>query len=338
MRSMTINTPVTIADIAQIAGVSASTVSRVLSGANKVSEPKREAVLRAVTDLNYHPNMFARGLASGQSMTIGVLTQNFGSPFYDAIIQGIVQRLNQTGYFPIFADGQWQQEMEVEAIQAMLRRQIDGLIVLGGYLEAGALKQLAGNIPIVLVARKLADFEENCVGIDNVEAAFLATQHLIELGHRQIAHICGPLDHPDARDRRDGYIRALEEAGIEPDLELIISGTFRRQSGLLAIEMLLSSRTSFTAIFAANDQMAYGTRLGLYRRGIRVPEDVSLVGFDDEPAAAFMIPPLTTVRQPAVQLGLEAAKIVLARLKGEQVAVTPLKAELIVRESTAFQR
>lgn len=335
---MTVNEPVTIADIAQTAGVSASTVSRVLSGGNKVSEAKREAVLKAVSDLNYHPNMFARGLASGQSMTIGVLTQNFGSPFYDAIIQGIVQKLNKTGYFPIFADGQWQQEMEVEAIQAMMRRQIDGLIVLGGYLMVDELKELAGNIPVVIVARKLAGYEENCVCIDNVEAACQATQHLIELGHRQIVHICGPMDHPDARDRRAGYLKALAEAGIEPDPELIIDGAFRRQSGVLAVEMLLSRRTTFSAVFAANDQMAYGTRLGLYRRGIRVPEDVSLVGFDDEPAAAFMIPPLTTVRQPAVQLGLEAAKIVLARLKGEQVEATPLKAELIVRESTAFQR
>ena len=335
---MTVNDPVTIADIALTAGVSASTVSRVLSGANKVSEAKREAVLKAVSDLNYHPNMFARGLASGQSMTIGVLTQNFGSPFYDAIIQGIVQRLNKTGYFPIFADGQWQQEMEVEAIQAMMRRQIDGLIVLGGYLTVDELKELAGNIPVVIVARKLAGFEENCVSIDNVEAACRATQHLIELGHRQIVHICGPMDHPDARDRRDGYLKALAEAGIEPDPELIIDGAFRRQSGVLAVEMLLSRRTTFSAVFAANDQMAFGTRLGLYRRGICVPEDVSLVGFDDEPAAAFMIPPLTTVRQPAVQLGLEAAKIVLARLKGEQVEATLLKAELVVRESTAFQR
>ena len=329
---------VTIADIAHTAGVSASTVSRVLSGTNKVSEVKREAVMKAVSELNYHPNMFARGLASGQSMTIGVLTQNFGSPFYDAIITGVVQGLNRTGYFPIFADGQWQPEIEVEAIQAMMRRQIDGLIVFGGFLTVERIDQLAGNIPVILVARKLAGFEENCVSIDNVAAAFMATQHLIELGHRRIAHICGRQDHPDAHDRRQGYIMALEQAGIEPDPELIIEGTFRRQSGVLAIEMLLSRRATFSAIFAANDQMAYGTRLGLYRRGIRVPEDVSLVGFDDEPAAAFMIPPLTTVRQPAVEIGLEAARVALARLKGERTLPAQLKAELVVRESTAFQR
>jgi LacI family transcriptional regulator len=329
---------VTIADIAHTAGVSASTVSRVLSGANKVSEAKRTAVLKAVSELNYHPNMFARGLASGQSMTIGVLTQNFGSPFYDAIIQGVVLGLNNTGYFPIFADGQWQPEIELEAIQAMMRRQIDGLIVLGGFLTVEKIEQLAGNIPVIIVARKLVGFEENCVSVDNVEAAFLATQHLLELGHRRIAHICGRQDHPDAWDRQQGYLKALEEAGIEPDPELMIEGTFRRQSGVLAVEMLLLGRASFSAIFAANDQMAYGVRLGLFRRGIRVPEDVSLVGFDDEPAAAFMIPPLTTMRQPAVELGHAAAKIALARLKGEEASPPRLEAELVVRESTAYQR
>jgi LacI family transcriptional regulator len=328
----------TISDIAHRSGVSTSTVSRVLSGANKVSEAKRVAVLTAVAELNYQPNVFARGLASGQSMTIGVLTQNFGSPFYDAIIQGVVQGLNQTGYFPIFADGQWQPDIEFEAIRAMLRRQIDGLIVLGGFLGFKEIQQLTGDIPLIMVVNRATGYEDNSVFIDNVAAAHLATRHLIELGHRRIAHICGRLDHPDARDRRQGYIQALEEAGFEPDPELMIEGTFRRQSGVLAVEMLLSSRTSFSAIFAANDQMAFGARLALYRRGIRVPEDVSLVGFDDEPSAAFMIPPLTTVRQPALELGHAAAKIALARLKGEPVPAPHLTAELVVRESTAYQR
>jgi LacI family transcriptional regulator len=329
---------VTISDIARKAEVSASTVSRVLSGTTKVSEEKREAVLSAVADLKYQPNVFARGLASGQSMAIGVLTQNFGSPFYDAIMQGVVRGLNRTKYFPIFADGQWQPQIEFEAIQAMMRRQVDGLIVLGGFLETEEIERLAANVPLIIVARQVSGFEENCICIDNVEASYLATQHLIELGHRRIAHVCGRFDHPDARNRKQGYLKALKDAGIEPDPELIIEGTFRRQSGVLAVEMLLSKRSSFSAIFAANDQMAYGVRLGLYRRGIRVPEDLSLVGFDDEPAAAFMIPPLTTVRQPAIELGLEAARVVLARIKGESISPIRLKAELVVRESTAIHR
>jgi LacI family transcriptional regulator len=332
------NDNVTISDIARRADVSASTVSRVLRGTARVTEAKREAVLSAVADLNYQPNVFAQGLASGQSMAIGVLTQNFGSPFFDAILQGVVQGLYGTDYFPIFADGQWRPEVEQEAILAMMRRQIDGLIVIGGFMSAEELNLFGEQIPLIVSARNVCDYEDNCIHVDNVHGSYLATRHLIELGHRSIAHICGRPDQPDALDRRAGYLQALEEAGIRPDEELMIEGAFRRQSGVLAIEMLLANRKSFSAIFAANDQMAYGARLGLFRRGIRVPEDISLVGFDDEPAAAFMIPPLTTVRQPALEMGLEAARIILARLRGEAAPPAQLKAELVIRESTAVHR
>lgn len=335
---MTGKEKVTITDIAQRADVSISTVSRVLRGTAPVTESKRKAVMAAVAELNYQPNVFARGLASGESMAMGVLTQNFGSPFYDAILQGVVQGLRDTRYFPVFADGQWQLEIEKEAVMALMQRQIDGLIVIGGFLASEQLSRFAEQIPIVVVARRVPGFEENCLYIDNVKAAYMATQHLIELGHRRIAHISGRGDHPDAAERKRGYIKALEDAGIEPLPELIVEGNFRRQSGVLAVDMLLTRGIAFSAIFAANDQMAFGTRLALYRRGIRVPEDLSLVGFDDEPAAAFMIPPLTTVRQPAVELGREASKVILARLRGQQILPAPLKAELVVRESTAIPR
>ena len=326
---------VTISDIARMAHVSISTVSRVLRGTANVSESKHNAVLAAVAELNYQPNIFARGLASGQSMAVGVLTQNFGSPFFDAIMQGVVRGLQGTAYFPIFADGQWQIEMEREAIQRMLQRKIDALIILGGFLAADELHQLADQIPVLVVARQIPDFRETCLYIDNVEASYKATRHLIELGHRRIAHISGRPDQPNAIDRKQGYLQALADAGIDPVSALIVEGNFRRQSGALAIDELLSSGVSFSAIFAANDQMAFGARLGLYRRGIHVPEYLSLVGFDDETAAAYMLPPLTTIRQPAVELGLEAARLILGRLNGQPVSPAQLKAELVVRESTA---
>lgn len=335
---MRVTEKVTISDIARRANVSISTVSRVLRGTVPVTEAKRQAVMAAVTELNYQPNVFARGLASGESMAIGVLTQNFGSPFYDAILQGVVQGLRDTRYFPVFADGQWQVEIERAAVLALMQRQIDGLIVIGGFLTSDHLAPFVERTPVVFVARRLADCEENCLYIDNRKAAYLATQHLITLGHRRIAHLSGRRDHPDAVEREQGYKQALADAGIELRPELVVEGNFRRQSGVLAVEMLLARGAAFSAIFAANDQMAFGTRLALYRRGIRVPEDVSLVGFDDEPAAAFMVPPLTTIRQPAVELGLEASRVILARLNGERTTPARLKAELVVRESTAMQR
>lgn len=329
---------VTIDDIAREANVSTSTVSRVLRGNVKVSDSKREAVLAAVDQLDYEPNVFARGLASGQSMAIGVLTQNFGSPFYDAIMQGVVQGLYGTDYFPIFADGQWVPEIEYEAIMRMVQRQIDGLIIIGGFMTSYELRQLSNEIPLLLVARYLPDFEDNCIYIDNTPASYMATKYLLDLGHKRIAHISGPPDHPDAASRQRGYEMALEDAGVDVIQGLIVEGNFRRQSGVLAVETLLSRGISFSAIFAANDQMAYGIRLGLYRRGIRVPDDLSLMGFDDQPAASFMIPPLTTIRQPAVELGLSAAKVILARLKGETFSLPTLEPELVVRESTVIHR
>ena len=329
---------VTINDIAQRAGVSISTVSRVLRGTTPVSESKRTAVLDAVAALDYQPNVFAQGLASGQSMAIGVLTQNFGSPFYDTILQGVVHGLHESGYFPIFADGEWNLEREMEAIVAMMQRKIDGLIVLGGHVAADLLRQYAEQVPLVVVGRYLPELETCCLQVDNVQAAYTATNYLIKLGHRHIAHISGRADHPDAKDRLAGYRQALREAGIEPNPGLVAEGNFRRQSGVLAIDALLSRGLPVSAIFAANDQMAFGARLALHRRGIRVPDDVSLVGFDDEPAAAFMIPPLTTIRQPGVELGLEATRIILGQLAGEALRPVNLTTELIVRESTAVQR
>lgn len=335
---MNIKDKVTIDVIANSANVSISTVSRVLRGNVNVSESKREAVLKAVKELDYQPNMFARGLVSGQSMAIGVLTQNFGSPFYDAILQGVVQGLSGTDYFPIFADGQWDPEIELEAITAMMYRQIDGLIIIGGFVSTDDLFQISKRIPLVVVARHIPDLEDHCLYIDNSLAAFKATKYLLELGHQRIAHISGRAGHPDASARLHGYKMALDDAGVGLVEELIVEGNFRRQSGVLAVETLLSRGISFSAIFAANDQMAYGTRLGLHRRGIRVPDDLSLVGFDDEPAASFMIPPLTTVRQPAVELGLEAAKVILAHLRGEDILIPRLEAELVIRESVVFNR
>lgn len=329
---------VTINDIAREANVSISTVSRVLRGTTNVSDSKRSAVLTAVDRLDYQPNVFARGLASGQSMAIGVLTQNFGSPFYDAILQGVVKGLYGTAYFPLFADGQWDPEIEYDAITAMIQRQIDGLIIIGGFMTPENLLQISRQIPLIVVARCVPGLQDHCISIDNTIAAYKATKYLVELGHKRIAHISGREHHPDADARLNGYEMALKEAGIAIIKELIVEGNFRRQSGVLAVDTLLSRGISFSAIFAANDQMAYGIRLGLYRRGIRVPEDLSLVGFDDEPAASYMIPPLTTVRQPAVELGLEAAKVILARLRGENRSIPSLEGQLVVRESTAINR
>ncbi len=329
---------VTIQDIAEKANVSKSTVSRVLTSATPVADDKRTAVLQAMDELNYRPNIFARGLASGQSLTIGVLTQNFGSPFYDTILRGILQGLNGSGYSAIFTDGRWQAEVEEEALQTLLGRQVDGVIVVGGYSQGPALARVAEQLPLIVVGRRLRELPDRCLWVDNFQAAYDVTRYLLDAGHRSIAHIAGPQSHQDAADRRRGYAHALRDAGVPENQELVVEGDFRSQSGLMAVEMLLTRGETFSAIFAANDQMALGARLALHRRGIRVPQDVSLVGFDNQDDGAYMIPPLTTVNQPAVEMGDTAARAMLRLLKDKSIELPVFGTELILRESVARLR
>ncbi|MCP4362960.1 MAG: LacI family DNA-binding transcriptional regulator [Chloroflexi bacterium] len=332
-------TKVTILDIAQKADVSPSTVSRVLRNSAGVAKKKHDAVMQAVAELNYRPNIFAQSLASGQSMTIGVLTQNFGTPFYDGILQGILSGMEKTDYWPIFADGRWHPATEQKALEQLLARRVDGLILVGGQIDEEALQKIADHKPLIVVARKLKTMPNHCLYMDNFQAAYRTMQYLLEMGHRDIAHITASVVYHDSvndiHKRLEGYEQALRDAGIEPDPRLVVEGNLQQSSGVLAVEMLLSQGRPFSAIFAANDQMAFGVRLALYRRGIRVPEDVSLVGFDDESSAAYMVPPLTTIRQPAIELGETAARAILHLLKEEPFVIPEFSTELIIRESVA---
>ena len=324
---------VTIQDIADSANVSKSTVSRVLNDNTPVNEQKRKAVLAAMKRLQYKPNVVARSLAGGSSLTLGIVTQNIGSPFYDSVTQGVIQGMTGSDYSPIFGDGRWDRETEKTVIRTLVERNVDGLIMVGGSLSMEEIDELRQDKPLVVVARHLEKPSFPFVAIDNVVAARQAVQHLIEAGHRNIAHVKGLPDHQDAIDRFEGYQQALANANIDMDTRLVVNGDFSSQSGLMAIEALLMRDVPFTAIFAANDEMAMGIRLALYRRGIRVPEDVSIVGFDDQPGSAYMTPPLTTVAQPALAMGESAAMIVLSQLSKSEYKLPKLEAELIFRES-----
>jgi LacI family transcriptional regulator len=327
-----------IQDIAQKANVSISTVSRVLNDGATVSEAKRNAVLQAVAELDYQPNVAAQALAGGQTKTVGVITQDISNPIYDAILRGVRQGLEGSGYYPIFADGRWQLAKEQKALQTLLARRVDGLIVLGGCSSEEALGQVGHQAPLIIIGRNLPSLADQCLPLDDFNGAYQATQHLVEQGHRRIAHITGILSHQDALERRAGYEQALADAGLELDRDLIIEGDFLEQSGMLAIEMLFTRGRPFSAIFAANDQMAYGVLLALYRRGIRVPDDMSVIGFDDQRTSAYTTPPLTTIRQPAIEIGETAAQAILHLLKDKSFSIPEFPAELIIRESVARYR
>ena len=333
------NNKATIQDIADHAKVSKATVSRVLNNRASVNETKRKAVLASMRQLGFRPNMFARGLASGQSMTIGVVTQNIGSPYYDMVTQGVINGLGGSGYSPIFVDGQWQAGTGAEVIRTLVGRQVDGLLVVGGDVPVDELNDLRERLPTVVVGRSIQGWDDQCIYIDNFDASYQATKYLIDFGHRQIAIVTGLSHHPDAVQRFEGYQKALGDHGIAYDPDLVYQGNFSGQSGVLAVNSLLTKGKNFTAVFCANDMVAFGARLALYKQGLRVPEEVSIIGFDDQAESAFMTPPLTTVHQPATEMGALAAEAIVQLIRGERCELpSTMPAKLQIRESVARLR
>jgi LacI family transcriptional regulator len=325
---------VTLLDVAKEAGVSPSTVSRILNGTARVDATKRAAVEKAIKKLHFKPNLFARSLKTGTTMTVGILAQDIESPFYTRAMRGVEQGLAGSGYAPIIVSGHWNAQEEAERIRLLQARRIDGLVILTGHLPDEQILEFARQQPIVVTGRHLEGPSICCHTIDHETGGYLATRHLIGLGHRRIAHIAGPLDHVDAIERHSGYVRAHQEAGLVVDPDLVVQGDFMESGGLMAMNRLLDSGHAFTAVFAANDQSAFGARVAMYRRGIRVPDDVSLVGFDDLPVAAYQTPPLTTVRQPIYEVGLFAAQSLLNMLGHPTPVVELPPLSLTVRETT----
>ena len=324
--------------VAERSGVSPSTVSRILNGTAVVSDAKREAVERAIADLGFVPNPVARGLAGGRTLSVGVVTQAIDSPFYGIALRGIEDELDKAGYSALFVSGHWNAVEEARCIDALRARRVDGIIVLTGRLSDATLRNCAKTVPVVVTGRTLKAPGLVSLNFDNVAGARMATEHLIALGHRRIAFITGDPAHPDAIEREQGYRAALEAAGIAFAPSLVAPGQFHEESGRLAMEHLLQARQRFTAVFAANDQMAFGAALALHQRGLRVPDDMSLVGFDDLAASVYTLPPLSTVHQPGYELGSLAATSMLQLLSGAKPKVEVPAPRFMARESSARPR
>lgn len=326
--------PVTIEMVAQLAGVSASTISRILNGTAVVSEAKSQAVKDAIAKLGYVPNPVARGLAGGRTYSIGVITQTIDSPFYGASLRGIEEELDPFGYNPLFVSAHWDAAAEARCIEVLRSRRVDGIIVLTGRLSDQALKACAKHLPVVVTGRTLNGPGIYSLDFDNFLGGQLATSHLIELGHHRIALITGDPLHPDANERLRGYRAALDVARIPYDPSLVVVGDYTESSGLRAVERLTEGGQPFTAIFAANDQMASGAMLGLHRKGLRVPQDVSIVGFDDLPTSTFTVPPMSTIHQSAYEQGRLSAHAMLQLLVGTKPTAQAPLPRLIARESS----
>jgi len=307
-----------IKDIAAELGLSPATVSRALSHSPLVAEPTRSRVREAALRLNYRPNVSARNLRTQRSMAVLMVVRDIGNPFYLDIVKGVEAAAREAGYVVLMGNTENNPEREIEYFDMLRDGHADGMILITGKLPGGeSLFQQLKDLPVVVALEPIEKSGFPHVMIDNTGAASEAVKHLISLGHRRIAHIAGPVPEPMATLRREGYRQAIKAAGLElrPEFEGI--GDYLLSSGERICRQFFSLPEPPSAIFAANDEMAFGAINELRRMALCVPNDVSVVGFDDIFLSQAFYPPLTTVSQPRAAIGREAMRLLLEVMHGE---------------------
>jgi LacI family transcriptional regulator len=327
-----------IYEVAELAGVSLATVSRVINPGARVSEKTRLKVLSAMKELGYRPNSIAQSLATRSSNSVGVLVSELSGPFYGAMLSAIEETLRAAGKFVLVAAGHSKEELEREGIRFLVSRNCDALIV---HVEALPDKFLvdhnAKSTPLVVVNRKVRGLADRCFSLNNELGGYLAAQSLLKLRHRQIAYISGPLDWVDARQRLDGHKRALAEAGVTFDSRLLYEGDYHESGGADALNRLFEKRISFTAVICANDEMAAGAMAAAHDRGLRLPEELSIIGFDDAPISRYVYPKLSTVHYPIADMSRMAARWVLKNVyqQGDLDVQRAFEPRFVARDSVS---
>ena len=327
----------TIKDVAALAGISYTTVSHVLNKTRPVSEEVRLKVEAAIQRLDYVPSAVARSLKAKTTATIGLLVPNSLNPYFAELARGIEDYCERNGYCVILCNSDDNPDKQRSYLRVLLEKRIDGLIVASAGGDSGLAQGLDGvRTPMVIVDRGLEGLDADLVRIDHEYGAYLATRHLLQLGHRDIASIGGPAHTSVAQMRLAGFCRALKEAGVQVPTERMIESDFTSTGGYNAAAVLLASNPP-TAIFAGNDMMGIGALRAAAERNIRVPSELSVIGFDDIQMSRYVYPALTTVGQSILQLGEMAAQVLLRRIAAPQLAtdqqiVTP---SIVLRESTA---
>ena len=329
----------TMKEVAAAAGVSVATVSHVINGTRFVRPALADRVREAMTTLGYTPDGRARSLRVRRTHTLGLVVPDNSNPFFAELARLVEEEGFDAGYTTILGNSTEQPERERRYVETLAARRVDGLIVAPSRHDDGTFAALlrASGIPVVVIDRDLALLGADLVVYDNVGGSRAAVAHLLELGHERIAYVAGPLDVATSRERLRGFRDAVADAAVELRDEWVVEGDFQYASGRAAAARLLDARAPVTAIFAANDLMAAGVASELGARGLRVPEDVSVVGYDDAPLAVMVAPTLTTVRQPLAEMAETAVSFLLDRIRGaepDQPRRVVLPTELVVREST----
>lgn len=326
--------PPTIVDVARRAGVSKSLVSLVLRGSPNVSDEKREAVTRAVREIGYRPNAVARSLVRRRSYVIGVMVSDLHNPYFTEVIDGVEAAAREAGYHALFNSGGRTAGGEADAIDTLLQQRTDGVVMAGTVLEAGRIAQVAAAVPVVVVARSVRSAALDSITNDDRMGGRLAVDHLVSLGHRAIAHVDGG-SGAGAPQRRSGYLEAMRAHGLGSTAR-VVRGAFTEEGGRDGVHELLRGRGRPTAIFVANDLAAVGALDALDRHGLRVPDDISLVGYDNIALAGLGHIDLTTIDQPRREMGESAVRLLLerrddGRRRARHLVVPPA---IVVRGST----
>lgn len=326
---------VTIRDVAAQAGVSHQTVSRVINGTDYVTPETTARVRQAIAALDYQPNAIARSMARGRTGLTGCIAPNLTDYTFASIIDGADTEMRRHGYFLLSASAEDGATFTTLIDELVNGRRVEGLIVINPYADERHT-YLPADFPIVFAGARPRQEITYSVALDDVAAARQATQHLLELGHHHLAHITGPLAEDCSQDRREGFHQALQAANLAPDPALEIEGDWSAQSGYQALQQLAQQGPLPTAIFAQNDQMAAGVLRAARDLGLTLPDQLSVIGVDDIPMAAYFSPPLTTMRQDFEAIGHEAARLLLTAIEEPDAPQQQLllSADLVLRRST----
>ena len=329
--------PVTIKDVARESGVNISTVSRALNNGYGVNDQTREHVMAVAARLNYHPNRIARGLVTGRSHSLGLIVSDIRNPFFAEVARGAEDAARTGNCDLVLCNSDLDADKQMQYVQSLLEKRIDGIMMNSvSMLNHEQQAKLAGSgVPIVLLNRPASNHTFSTVCADNESGGALAGRYLLGLGHRKIAHLTGPRQHGNLSDRARGFVRTLQSAE-NPVQPIVLHGKFNFEGGTELARKLLDAHPDVTAIFAANDVMAFGVVHAVLDRGLRIPEDLSLIGFDNIAFSVVVHPPLTTIHQPKYEMGAAAVDILLrlARDKGKQMPEhRRLGVELIERQS-----
>ncbi|MGL4455535.1 MAG: DNA-binding transcriptional regulator CytR [Plesiomonas sp.] len=331
----------TMKDVAQLAGVSTATVSRALMNPDKVSTATRQRVEKAVVEVGYSPNSLARNLRRNESKTIVVIVPDISDPFFADVIRGIEEAATAQGYLVLLGDCAQQNARERSFVNLVFTKQADGMLLLSSNLPFDISKPEQKNLPPMVMANEFSpELELPTVHIDNLTAAFDAVHYLTQLGHKRIACVAGPSSMPLCSYRTQGYIQAMRRVGIAVEDRYMTYGNFSFDAGAQAVSQLMAQPSPPTAIFCHSDVMAIGALQQAKKLGFRVPQDLSIIGFDDIKFSEYCDPPLTTVSQPRYEIGRQSMELLLDMLRGKDIGTSSrlLDAKLVVRASTAPPR